>query len=288
MALYWGFRLATWLTRILPLRVSYGAARLAGTLAYFAWPGGRRRCTANMLRIVEGDEALARRHARRSFGNYAVYLVDFLRFPGTPAEEIRHRVFFDDWPLLDAQRAGNGIVFVTLHFGIWDLGAAALAVADYPVTTIADTVGNARVNALVLSSREHLGMRIVEAGRAGPGLLRALKRNDVIAGLADVPDENGVEVTFFGGTVRVPDGLARIALRAGSNVLVATLARLSPWSDDSVATVLPVPFEPSGESERDTHELMQAIFTRLEDLVRHDPSQWYIFRHLWPADASAA
>jgi KDO2-lipid IV(A) lauroyltransferase len=288
VALYWGFRLGTLLTRLVPLRISYAAARLAGTIAYYAWPGGRRRCVANMRRIVDGDEPLARSYARQSFGNYAVYLVDFMRFPGTPAEELRARVDFDDWALLDEQRDGNGIVFVTMHFGIWDLGAVALAIEDYPITTIADSVGNERVNAMVIGSREHLGMRIVEAGRAGPGLLRALKRNDVIAALADIPDKDGVEVTFFGGTVRVPDGLARIALRAGSNVVAATMTRTSPWSDNTCAKVVPVPFEPTGDTEKDSRELTQAIFSRLEDLVRRDPSQWYIFRHLWPADATAA
>lgn len=286
MALYWGFRLASLLTRIVPLRVSYAAARLAGSALYYAWPGGRRRCIANMMRVAGGDEALAKRYARRSFGNYGVYLIDFLRFPGTTAEEVRQRVQFDNWPLLEEQRSGNGIVFVTMHFGIWDMGAAALAVADYPITTIADSVGNERVNELVIGSRSHLGMTIVEVGRAGPGLLRALKRNDVIAALADIPDEDGVEVTFFGGTIRVPDGIARIALRAGSSVVAATLWRKSAWRDDIGADVVPVPFEASGDTEADAQALTQAIFTRLEDLVRRDPSQWYIFRHLWPADAA--
>ena len=287
MTLYWGFRLATLLTRLVPLRVSYAAARVAGAFIYYAWSGGRRRCVANMLRIVDGDEGLARRYARRSFGNYAVYLVDFLRFPGTSAEEIRGRVVFDNWALLDEQRSGNGIVFVTMHFGIWDMGAAALTIEGYPITTIADTVGNEHVNELVIGSRRHLGMTIVEVGRAGPGLLRALKRNEVIAALADIPDEGGVEVTFFGGTVRVPDGIARIALRAGSNVVAATLWRRSPWRNDMGVDVVPVSFEPSGDADADARALTQAIFNRLEDLVRRDPSQWYIFRQLWPADSAS-
>jgi lauroyl/myristoyl acyltransferase len=286
VALYWGVRLATLLTRIIPLRVSYAAARFAGLVMFYAWPGGRRRCIANMMRVADGDADLAKRYARRSFGNYGVYLIDFLRFPGTTAGEVRERVVYDDWPLLEEQRSGNGIVFVTVHFGVWDMGAAALAVADYPITTIADVVGNDRVNEFVVGSRRHLGMSIVEVGRAGPGLLRALKRNDVVAALVDIPDEDGVEVTFFGGTVRVPDGIARIALRAGSSVVVATLWRASAWRDEIGADVVPVPFEPSGDTEADAQALTQAIFTRLEDLVRRDPSQWYIFRHLWPADAA--
>ena len=32
----------------------------------------------------------------------------------------------------------------------------------------------------------------------------------------------------------------------------------------------------------------QAVFAALEQTVRRDPSQWYIFRNLWPADARSA
>src|SRR5687768_13096396 len=95
-------------------------------LAFYAWPGGRKRCIRNMTHVL-GNKRRARAVARRSFSNYAIYLVDFLRFTRVTAEEVRERVVFDEWDRLEAERSGNGIVFVTMHFGNWDLGAAAVA-----------------------------------------------------------------------------------------------------------------------------------------------------------------
>lgn len=270
--------------------MSYALAAAAGTLAYVAWRGGRRRCIENMRHVLRDNPRAARRAARRSFANYARYLVDFLRFDAITAQDVRDRVAFDGWSVLDATRTGNGIVFVTLHFGNWDLGAAALAGHGYPISAVADTFGDSRLNERVLRARRHLGMQIVAAERMGPSVLRALRRNGVVALLIDVPQAapaRGVEVQFFGSTVAVADGPARIALRAGAAVVAATLPRIDPWSDRVTAEVTPVAFEPSGDQERDVQALTQAVMHALEPMVRRHPEQWYIFRRLWLADRPA-
>jgi KDO2-lipid IV(A) lauroyltransferase len=240
-----------------------------------------------MLHVAGGNAGEARRLARASFANYAVYLVDFLRFTDIDGEGVRDRVEFDQWHILDEQRAGKGIIFITLHYGLWDLGAAALVTSGYPLSVIADTFPDPRLNELVLGTRRKLGMEVVPAERMGPGILRALRRNDVVALLIDVPQHgSGVEVEFFGDTIAVSDGPARIALRAGANVVAATLPRVDPWRDHMTGHIEPVPFVPSGDRECDVQALTQATMQALERLVRRHPEQWYIFRNLWVKDAA--
>ncbi len=290
LALFLAFRAAIFLTRTAPLRVSYGIARAVGVAAFYAWPGGRRRSIQNLRRVLGGDPRAARAYARRSFGNYLVYVVDFFRFLGTDADEIRRRVVVEEqvWARLREERRGKGIVFMTMHFGNWDLGAAILVLNGFPLSAIADEFSNERLNRLIIGSRKHLGMNIIPVGRMGPGILRALRNNDVVALLVDVPQaEGGVDVEFFGSTIRVSDGPARIALRAGSSVVAATLPRLGHWHDTVGAEIAPVDFEPSGDAEADVRALTQAVFTNLEGLVRRHPEQWYIFRTLWLDDRTA-
>jgi KDO2-lipid IV(A) lauroyltransferase len=283
VALYWAIRLAAALARAVPLRVAYTAAALCGAATFYAWRGGRRRCIANMRHVV-GD-ARAATIARRSFGNYAVYLIDFLRFSGMTVEEVRERVAFDKWTELDRHRSGNGAVFVTMHFGNWDLGAAAVADYGIPISVVADTFQEPRLNELVLGARRHLGMDILAAERLGPSVLRALRRNDVVALLIDVPPQSGsVEVEFFGGTIAVPDGMARIALRAGAPIVAVTMPREHPRSSRVRGDIESVPFAPTGDAERDVRALTQATMRVLEAMVRRNPEQWYVFRSLWLED----
>mgnify|MGYP003341877987 CR=1 FL=1 len=132
-------------------------------------------------------------------------------------------------------------------------------------------------------------MQILAAERMGPSILRALKRRDVVAMLIDVPPEDGgVRVEFFGDTIAVHDGPARIALRAGASVFAATLPRERAGSDRVRPVLTEVPFTPSGDTERDVHDLTQATMHALEAMVAAHPDQWYIFRSLWVADRTAA
>ena len=286
MLLYALFQAGVVLSRRVPLRLSYALARAAGIGTFYGWRGGRRRCIQNMTHVTGGDLRAARRLARASFANYAVYLVDFFRLTLASPEEIRARVHFDGWGAIEALRAGNGVVFVTVHFGNWDVGAAALAQQGFPVLAIADTLPNARINRRVAASREHIGLRLIPVGRAGPGMLRALRANNVLAVLIDVPTGGGIEVDFFGAPIAVSDGPARIALRAGAAVVAAALPRRLPWSDSVTADVAAVRYEPTGDMERDVRGLTQAIVTHLEQFIRRQPEQWYIFRNLWPGDAA--
>ncbi len=285
MLLYWTFVIGTTLARVVPLRLSYAIARAVGVATYYAWPGGRRRCVQNLRHVTGGDTVEARRIARASFANYIVYLVDFFRLIGSTREEFAGRVVSDEWDSVALEGNGHGIVAMTLHYGNWDLGAVLIAQHGRGVAAIADRFASPRVEEFVLGSRRHLGMTIIPADHVGPGLLRALRRDEVVAVLIDIPAPgSGVPVTFFGDTIVVSDGAARLALRTGARVVAGLVVRDQPWDERVRAEASPIDFTPTGDEAGDARALMQAVFTHLEHRVRRDPAQWYIFRNLWPSD----
>ena len=276
---YWAVRGAAALARAAPLWLSYRVGRAAGVLAYYAWAGGGRRSIANMRHVLRDDpdaDARARSLARQSFANYGAYLVDFLRFTAINAQQVRARVHFDGWERIDAERAaGRGIVFVTMHYGNWDLGAAAIAAHGTPITVVADRFPDSRLDELVLGARRHLGMTIVPAERVGPSLLRALRRRHVIAILIDVPppDDAGIEVEFFGAPMRVADGAARLALRSGAAVFAVTLPRTQPMSEHVHVAWEQIDVAPTGDPTFDAQALTQATMRALERQVERAPEQ---------------
>ncbi|MCC6237920.1 MAG: hypothetical protein IT299_10145 [Dehalococcoidia bacterium] len=274
---------ATRVAAAVPLALSYRIGRAAGLLAWWAWPRGRHWSVANLAHVT-GDGDAARRLARASFAYFGTYLVDFLRFSSLSRRDIAAAIDFDDWPRIEEQRTGNGIVFVTLHFGNWDMAGAVLA-QRMPITVIADTFENPGVDRVVLEARRRLGMTIVPAGRTGPEVLRALRRNDVLAVLADVPRAGGsARVDFFGAPIELPDGPARLALRSGAPIIVGGVWRKGPTSPRYDACAELVEFLPTGDREGDVQGLTQAMASALERLVRRAPEQWYVFRDLWRLD----
>lgn len=284
MILYGALRLAG-LVRWLPPRLAYWVGDGVATVLWWGWRGPRTTAIENLVRIT-GERTTATRAARSAFRNYARFCIDFLRAPSLRPEVVRTKVDFDQWAAFDAAvAAGTGVLLISMHVGNWDLGGAALAARGYPLRVVADPWGTARTNARIVQARQRRGMTVIPVDQAARGIVRALRRQEVVALLIDTPvAAGGVEVTFFGERTVVPAGPARIALRTGARVIPVVMVRARPTSDQLIALVdFDVRVERSGDTARDVQALTQRIIHAHERFLRAYPDQWSIFRRLWPA-----
>lgn len=279
---YWLLRSAV-ISRFVPLRVAYAGGVV---LAELTWHLGRtkRRAAIENLTQVLGDEGAGEAAARRSFHNYARYLVDFVRAPKIRSDALLGKVAFDHWDEIDAAfREGKGVIFVSMHLGNWDMGGAVLSARGYPINVIAQTFAHDRLNQRVVRARQGRGLKVIPAERAATGIVRAMRRNEALAILFDTPTpEGGVSVPFFGRPAVFPAGPARIALRTGARVIPVAIMRASPRTDALVAIAdLKVRIEPTGDDEADVLTLTRRILFAHERFIRAYPDQWYKFRPMW-------
>ncbi|MEX1255522.1 MAG: lysophospholipid acyltransferase family protein [Dehalococcoidia bacterium] len=286
MVVYWLFRLTIFLTRPLPLWLGYRVAAAVASVCYHFFTKQRRALKENLAWALDtNDPQEAEIVARRAFRNFGKFVIDFIHFPQVKREEVRQRVAFAQWTDLDETiESGRGVLMVTMHFGVWDLGAAVLATYDYPINAIAESFSYPRMRDLIHGSREKLGMKVIPAERVGPGVFRALKRGEMLAMLIDVPAAGqGITVDFMGGQAEVSSAPARLALRTGAWVVPAIVLR-DPQRDTIIRPVVDIRsarYEPTGDEERDVRELTQRIMHALEPLVRKHADQWYVFHSLW-------
>ena len=218
------------------------------------------------------------------------YLVDFIRFPSLDKPGLIAAVDAGGgFAELDGVLAkGNGAIIVCVHFGNWDLGAGATAARGYPLTVVAETFSDVRLDAMVSGARSNLGMKIVKMEKAGPSLLRSLKQNGLVALLIDrsVPGE-GVTAKFFGAEVEVPAGPARLALRTGATVIPTAFPRIDPRRPEILALCdFTIPTDKTGDDEADIRRITQAIMHSHERFIRQYPDQWYMFRPMWSKRAA--
>lgn len=283
---YWLFRLTIMVTRPVPVRFAYACAGVVAVTCRLFFRRHRRSLDANLRHVLGTDDAsVISRTARRGFRNFGKYVVDFIHFPSMSRDEVRRRLRFDQWDELNEAAADpRGKIIVTLHFGNWDLGAAALAAYDYPIHAIAETFRYAPMNALVQGSRERLGMRVIGHERVGPAVFRLLRRGEMLAMLIDVaPAEATIMEEFFGAPAAVSSAPARLALRTGAWVLPAVVIR-GPQDDLDIRPRIDFSlrdFAPSGDEERDVHELTRRTLAAIEEMMRPHLDQWFIFRKLW-------
>lgn len=283
MIYYWLLRVAA-ISRFVPLRVAYWGAIALAEVVWLFRRDNREAAIANMLQVV-GDRDTAVATAKRAFRNYGRYLVDFVRAPKIRPEAIREKVRFNHWDAIDeAMREGHGVIFVLMHFGNWDMGGPVLAERGYKVNVIAETFEHDRLNEAVVSARQVRGMNVIPAEHAAMGIVRALRRNEILGILIDRPmAEGGVEVNFFGRPTTVPAGPAWIALRTGARVLPAALVRARDSEDVTLALVdLEVRVCRTSDMEADVRQLTHRFMESHERFIRAHPDQWFMFRPMWP------
>jgi KDO2-lipid IV(A) lauroyltransferase len=287
-ALVYGlFRLTILVTRPMPLWLGYRVAAAISEVCYHFFGRQRRALNENLGWVLQSDDRRAvDAVARRAFRNFGKFVIDFVRFPVLGREEVKRRLCFDQWEELDEVMAsGRGMLIVTMHFGVFDLGAAALATYDYPVHGVGDNYGYKKMDELIHGSRAKLGMGIIPAERAATAVFRTLKRGKILAFLIDVPPpEHTIIVDFLGAPAEVSSVPARLALRTGAWVVPAIVYR-GPERDDIIRPVLDVRsvrYEATGDEERDVRSLTAIIMRSFEPHIRAHPEQWYIFRRMWP------
>jgi KDO2-lipid IV(A) lauroyltransferase len=246
-----------------------------------------------MARVLDSDDEKAiSLAARSSFRNFGKYVIDFIHFLDSTPEEVRRRIVFDEE--LDRINAimaeKKGVMFITLHYGNWDMGAAGLSAYGFPVNVVAETFPYPAMNTLIQGSRRHLGMKVTPMEHVGPSIIRALRRGEILALLIDVPEPGGtVRVNFFGSPTDVPVGPARLALRSGACVMPAIVQRVK-GKEETIRPVIDfdLTFEKSGDEEEDVRRLTQAIMSSMERLIRTDPNQWFIFHDMWDRNCKEA
>ena len=281
--------IAAWAESRTPDQIKWGLARLVGTLTYWLVPRIRRNTTANMAVVLNrpSTDPEVRNLAMRSVIAYFEYILDFLRtYRMTMVDVLQQTVTIEGLQHIRAfESMGRGGIMITAHFGNWEL-CGGLISQERPTYAVAETFQSQSINALFDSVRSRKNMRSIQLGNAAREIMRTLQRGDFVALLVDRPTPGkGVQVQFFGRPVWIPQGAAVLARRTGSPLLVGGMVRHADrsYTAYSMPPILIDPDRPPAEAVQDA---MQRVMWDVEKLIRKNPSQWYMFRRMWPEAGS--
>ncbi len=268
-----------WLAR-LPLGVAHALGRILGWLIYALSPAWRRRLRANLAQAGYTDA-----HTRRAAVAEAGKLI--LETPGLwlrPREEVMALVRRVKG--LEAARAaraaGKGIVFLTPHFGCFEITAHAVAEAG-PLTALYRPAKSPTLRRMMENGRQRKNVTLAAANLGGVRqLLAALKRGEAIGILPDqVPAQGeGEWVEFFGRPAYTMTLAGKLAARADVATFLVLGVRM-PRGHGFDVHVLPL--VPAREGESPVRRVNRA----LEEAIRQWPEQylWAYNRYKRPPGA---
>ena len=284
-----GYRLTAAVLAHVPPRLSRWVISTVLQAGYVLWPAKRRFSNINFSHVLglSPDDPAVRRLALRAYREYARYVVELMRLPSRPADELAGAVVaagIDE--LVDLWRASGGPVIVVCgHVGNNEAAAAGIAGRGYPISVVADDTSYPELFDLLRRQRESWGVKVVP-WRNLRGLFSVLRSNEILALLVDWgyrPD--GIPVRLFGDWTALPAGPATLAAKTNALIVPITVRREAGGRFRLEGTHS---FRVPSTDPADIQRATQAIADALEAAVAPAPEQWYSFKPCWPVDPAEA
>lgn len=274
-------RTATALVRLLPWTAVWRLGQWLGGLAYYTGGEMRRVALAN-LEIAFGNTKSAaekRRIARASFRNLGSTLLGLLWSPRLTRDLVERTVMVDpaEWQRLQQQLGGGrGVIFVTLHYGNWELLGLATGLFGINSVVLMEAMRNQALEETINSLRAATGHQLLPHRQAATKLLRALKRGQSIALLIDLNGRGGgggLWLEFFGLPVFTNSAFATLSLLTGVPIVPAVSR---PLGNGRYAFHYgaPIPPEPTGDHAADVRRLTLQCLAFCEAEIRRAPEHW--------------
>jgi KDO2-lipid IV(A) lauroyltransferase len=187
-----------------------------------------------------------------------------------------------EWDLLlNAMKAGRGVIAVAGHLGNWELAGAYLSARGIALQAVARQMENPIFDDYLTRTRGRMGIALIPDSQAVRRVPRALRSNAVTAFLVDQGAAGlaSTWVPFFGRLAKTPRGPAVFALRLGAPMLfMAPLRRPDGRYDLRMEDV---PVRVSGNLDADVEAIVASYTAVLERWVRRAPEQYFWQHRRW-------
>lgn len=253
--------------------------------------GGKRDKARHNYAAMTGlrpDDPDVDRLADRSLRHFGRYITEMIHVQAWDNDTVLDRLeVVGEENFEKAESRGKGIIFVSAHMGSAEVAAALVVMRGYKVTAVTEQLKPQFIMDWAVACRAALGITLVPVVGGGISLIRALRRNEIVAMIVDagIDRGGGVPVTFLGRETVFPEGPARLARLSGAPIVFAIAVRL-PNGRFRATVCEPIVPDRESDAETDIQRMTQAIADQFEPFVRRYPDQWYVFRDIWP-DAPA-
>ncbi|MBI4313533.1 MAG: mitochondrial fission ELM1 family protein [Candidatus Omnitrophica bacterium] len=287
--LYWAVRVLGTISRVLPAGMAVGLGRAFGRLAYWVQPKRQAVCLGN-LKAALGRELSPEdldRTCKQVFENMGMSLMEMLRTPVIGPAYVERHVSVQGKKHLDKALALNrGAIFVTGHFGNWELIGLTAGLKGYPASVLARQQGFPRLNRLLNSYRESKGCRVISKGMAVRQIVKRIKEGGIVGILADQDGgRRAAAAPFFGRMASTAQGPIALGRKLGCPVLPIFIVR-EAGIDHTLTVEPPLQIPQTGNSDRDIQEGIAAYLKVLERHVRQRPDQWLWLHRRWKSSPS--
>jgi KDO2-lipid IV(A) lauroyltransferase len=246
----------------------------------------RRRCVVidNLTQAFKNEKNKAEITilAKNVFKNLGRILFEMAWSSRLSKEEFRKHIIVKGLDNYKKAHAKNkGVLFVSAHFGNFELLVASIAIFCSPVNIVVRHMSFRPLDPFITKFRTRFGGQTIPARRSMRKILAALKNRECVG----IPLDQGVDwyegvfIDFFGQRACTNKGLALIALKTEAPVVPAFLV----WQGSKfVLEFQPeLPLIKTGDRTIDIESNTQRYTKAIEQFVRRYPDQWFWVHNRW-------
>jgi len=283
--LYLLVRLEAFVFRLLPLGFSLWVARAFGSLIYYTM--GRRKTVAyaSLRAAFRGryTPAQSKRIIKQVYQNIAQSYMELIKFPQIDDAYINKYIRIEGREKINKaiKAEGTGIIFLTAHFGNWELCSLVGSTAGYKMNVLARWQKMERLNGYLNKMRGSKGANVIFKESAVEDILACLNKGEAVGILSDQDGgRRGEFVDFLGRKASTPKGVAHFSLRTGAPVFPVFMVRENgPYHrivvEDDISVMK------SDDLKKDIHEILQRSADILSKYVADYPGQWLWLHKRW-------
>ncbi len=283
---------AAWLFSKLVLILPYNfsvkiLAVCIGKLAYYVIADARNKAKKHLsMCFPDKSKKEIANIVKTIFIYEAKNFFEMLNFPNISQN------FFDSIAFMDKSqqdiykkllKKNKGLLILSAHCGNWEILAAGVA-KHFPVNVIAKKIYIDELNDMLVRCRNMMNVKVILRSEASSArkMIKALRNNEVIAMLIDQDTSvQSVFVDFFGYPASTPLGLASLALKTGTPVVLSVDKRLPGDKHQFVISDEIIPPESTNDFDTDVKNFTAKLTKYLEDFIKENPEQWVWFHERW-------
>lgn len=280
------------LLMLLPKRVRRSFFLLLATIAYHLSKRYTNVVRQN-LKFVYGedlDEKFIEEITRYSYKSLLLNFLYTLEGRYYTIEDIAKKVKFENLEVIKkVQEQNRPIIFVTAHYGVWELGAEMLSAFVEPIMVVYKSMNNKYFENYVLASRSKWKITYVEKHGAAKALLKRLQSKQAIAILIDtnVKHQDGVEVEFLNHLTMQVKSTAHLA-RKFDAALIPILIHADEKDENYIIRVYDELVPPKTEDiQNDILVSTQMQASWLSKEILKNPKPWFWLHRRWKNDYPA-
>jgi len=283
---YLGLRLFEMFIKMFSVEANYVTAFHMGNVLFYLDHRHRRRAKEHLRRsFPEWDEKRIRKVAKASMRNMVYLGLEVLLTPDliTPTKWRQHLALTGQKEnIRQLLRQQRGAIYLTGHFGNWEVIGYAMATVGFPVYAVARPLDNTYLNEHILGVRQRNGMIVLDKKGATEQANDILDNCGAVSFIADQDaGRKGCFVDFFGRKASTYKSIALLAMRHEVPVIVGYGRRLTESFNFEIGVQRIIHPREWADVDKPMEWITQEYTKALEDVVRAAPEQYLWVHRRW-------